>query len=342
MTPKERVKAALTFQTVDRVPSTIFDNGVWLTGRRGMSLQDLLDLDDGGASILLDVYRETGTDIAWVGNGLHGYCMHALGAHTNYSGVGVSGEISPLLKDISEIHNFDPAQIRAKLEADSGIQKLLKQTRIVKEAVGDQMYVATVLGAPFTYAGSMVGVQNYMLLLFDEDDDIEPLNEYAIALSIEYAKLFIEAGVDIICLGDPVASGDLISQKMFEQWALPMEKAAFDALDGAEFRMLHICGNTLVRLESLKKLPIQGFSLDSVDLKTAMEIAYGSYAIFGNASPFAIVQSKTPEEISEYAKGLCAIAGKKGGFVLMPGCDTTPGTPLENLVALLKAPRAED
>ena len=340
MTAKERVKAALTFQEVDRVPSTIFDNGVWLTAKRNMALQDILALEDAGASILLEVYKETGTDIAWVGNGFHSYCLHALGAHTNYSGVGAAGEISPLLNDVTEIHNFDPSKIRDQLLADPGIQALMKQTRLVKETVGDQMYLATVLAAPLTFAGTMIGVQNYMELLFDEDDDLEALNNYAIALSVEYSKLFIESGVDIICLGDPVASGDLISQNMFEEFALPLEKAAFEALDSAEFRMLHICGNTLVRLESLKGLPIQGFSLDSVDLKAAMDIAYGHYSIFGNANPFAVVQSKTPEEVSTYGKELCRIAGKKGGFILMPGCDTSPGTDLENLKAYLKAPQA--
>lgn len=340
MTAKERVKAAVTFQPVDRVPATIFDNGVWLTGRRHMSLQDILSLEDGGASILLDVYRETGTDIAWVGNGLHGYCLHALGAETNYSGIGASGEISPLLADSSEIHNYDPAKIRDTLLADPGIRTLMRQTRLVKEAVGDQMYVATVLGAPMTYAGTMVGVQKYMELLFDEDDDLALLNEYATALSVEYSKLFLESGVDLLCLGDPVASGDLISQSMFEEWALPLEKAAFEALSDAEIRMLHICGNTLVRLESLKQLPIQGFSLDSVDLKSAMDIAYGHYAIFGNLNPFAIVESKTPEEITAIGKELCDVAGTNGGFVLMPGCDTTPGTPLDHLVAMMNAPQA--
>lgn len=339
MTSKERVRAAVSFQPVDHVPSCIFDGGVWLTAQRGLSLHDFLYAENNGADILLDVYRETGTDICWVGNGLHSLGLKALGAKADYSRVGVSGEVGKLFEDISDIENHDISEIRPKLEADEDFQALLRQIRAVKAAVGDEKYVATVSGAPFTIAGMLIGVQTFMEAIFDEDEHLPALYDYAVALSVIGAEMFLEAGANLICLGDPVASGDLISQKMFEELALPLEKRAFEQIKGAEILLLHICGNTLPRLESLKTLPIQGFSLDSVDVGEAMRIADGKYAIFGNLSPFKVLQEQTPEQISALGRALCETAGKNGGFVLMPGCDITPATPLENITAMIGAPQ---
>ena len=326
MTSRERVKAAVAFQPVDRVPACFFDGGVWICKRRNISLEGILEQPDAGVSILLETYRETESDIAWVGNGLHSLALRALGVKADYSRVGASAETATMLDDIADIHSYDASQLRTALENDASMQRLLQQIR-------------GVIGSPFSAAAVMVGVQKFMELLFDEDENLPALYDFAVAFCVETAQLLIGAGVDLICLGDPVASGALISQGMFEEYALPLEKRAFDAIHGADIKLLHICGNTLPRLESLKTLDIDGFSLDSVDLAQAMQIADGHYAIFGNLSPFAVLESKTPHEVAEFSRSLCETAGKNGGFVLMPGCDLAPATPLENITAMNRAPR---
>lgn len=340
MTGKERVNAAVRFQPVDRVPACTFDGGVWMSAQRNISLMEFLQSEDNGAKIILETVEQTDSDIVWVGNGFHGLGLHALGATANYSKVGASGEVGTLFEDIAEVQDHDPSEIRGKLESDALFQDMLNQIRKVKEAVGDEKYLATCIGAPFTLAGSMIGVQNFMEALFDEDENLPALYDYAVALTVESARLCMEAGATMVGMGDPVASGDLISQSMFEEFALPLEKRAFDALDDAEIRLLHICGNTLVRLESLQTLPIDAFSLDSVDLAKALEGADGKYAIFGNLSPFAILQDKSAEEIAAYSKSLCDIAGKNGGFILAPGCDITPDTELAHVQAMINAAKA--
>lgn len=339
MTSRERVKAAVAFQPVDRVPACFFDGGVWISKRRNISLEGILEQPDAGASILIETYRETESDIAWVGNGMHSLALRALGVKADYSRVGAPAETATMLGDIADIHSYDASQLRAALENDASMQRLLQQIRGVKAAVGADMYVGSVIGSPFSAAAVMVGVQKFMELLFDEDEYLPALYDFAVAFCVETAQLLIGAGVDLICLGDPVASGALISQGMFEEYALPLEKRAFDAIHGADIKLLHICGNTLPRLKSLKTLDIDGFSLDSVDLAQAMQIADGHYAIFGNLSPFAVLESKTPHEVAEISRALCETAGKNGGFVLMPGCDLAPATPLENITAMIRAPR---
>ena len=166
MTGRERVHAAIHFEPVDRVPASMFDGGVWIAAQRKMSLQDFLQSEDNGAKIILEVCEQTGTDMVWVANGLHALGLQALGAHGNYSRVGVSADVGKLFDDIAEVQQHTPSEIRGKLEQDEMFQMMLNQIRCVAKAVGQDKYIAACIGAPFTLAGSMIGVQDFMEAIF--------------------------------------------------------------------------------------------------------------------------------------------------------------------------------
>lgn len=199
--------------------------------------------------------------------------------------------------------------------------------------VKDQ-YLSTLTMAPFTIAGQLIGVQNLMTALYDEDVDLQPLFNVAERLCTEVNNLLLIAGADMVALADPVASGALISQEMFEQYALPRLRSVLPQLARPEQVLLHICGNTTARLDSLSHLGINAFSLDDVNLNTALAAAQGHFAVMGNLSPFAVMASKPAAEVKLLAARCCAAAGKNGGFILAPGCDLPSATPLENIQAL--------
>lgn len=334
MTSKERIKAALEFKPVDRVPAAILDGGVWIADRAGYSFDELTALDDGGAQILFDAYNEMQSDLIFTGGGCFGMALRAIGCEGKFSEKGKSAETKPMTDDPEYFKDFDVSTIREKLLNDPGIQGVLRQTKRLRELAGDEKYVTTIVGAPFSYAGQLVGVQNLMLSLYDEDVDLQPLYEVGAALCVEFTNLLIEAGAEIVGIGDPVASGALISQALFEEHALPLLKRALSQIKGAEKIILHICGNTTPRLESLKEIGIDAFSLDTVDLKTALDAANGHYAVFGNLSPFDVMVSMSAEEIKELSRERCQLAGKNGGFILAPGCDLPNATPIENVLAM--------
>lgn len=334
MTGKERIQAAFAFKTVDRVPAAVLDGGVWITERAGLSFDDLLALDDGGAELVYEAYEAMKSDIIWAGGGCYSMPLRALGAVSNFGEIGHSAEVKPLTDDPEYFKDFDCDTIREKLLADKGIQGILKQTRLLKELAGQDKYVAAISAAPFSIVGQLLGVQNLMVNLFDDELELAPLFEVGVRLCAEINNMLAEAGADIICLGDPVASGALISQDMYEEFALPLTKRAIGLIKGAEHIILHICGDTTPRLESLKGLGISAFSLDTVKLETALEIAYGHYAVMGNLSPFDVMSSMTAPEVQTLARERSETAGLKGGFVVMPGCDLANATPLENILAM--------
>lgn len=172
-------------------------------------------------------------------------------------------------------------------------------------------------------------------------EQLEQKKEYAVGLGL-LEKLKKYYGEDkLVCavfIADPVASGDLISPSMFEEYALPYIKEVTGRLKKYNVPIiLHICGNTQARLEPLKEAGISAFSLAAVDLKEALETARGHYAIFGNMDPFSVMQAMTSDKVYQTCRELGEIAGLEGGYVMMPGCDLPPAAPLENVKAMVRA-----
>jgi len=243
---------------------------------------------------------------------------------------------------ISDPLSFDypnVSEIRRKLLEDPGFRSLMRAAEHMKKQIGEEKYIGLMTSAPFSLAGTLIGVQNLMELFFEEDPEaLEPLFRFAADLGTTSANILLECGCNLACISDPVASGDLISPAVYKNIAFPQLQQVLGKYTGAEKKILHICGNTLPRLPILTEADIDGFSLDSIDLRTALEIAKGHYAIMGTMSPIHIMKDMTPSQIKTICTELCAIAGtQNGGFVMMPGCDMAVGTPPENILAMVDA-----
>jgi uroporphyrinogen decarboxylase len=315
------------------------DGGVWTINRAKISFEDMFAMQDGGAELVLKTAEDCKSDIVWPACGCFFLMLRAIGVECDYSKKQLPGEVvSTLINSLDEVSKLDASTIREQLLSDKGIQAMLLQTKIIKESVGESKYLATIVPAPFTAASQIMGVQKFMVELFNVENDFTPLLEYCLQLSNTFAEIFIESGVDFIFIGDPVASGDLISPVIFEKFSAPYIKKLSGMIgDKVDVKMLHICGNTAARLEPVRDLGVNVFSLDSVDLQFALDTAKGYYAIAGNMSPVHIMQDLTAEEVYKKCTELAQVAGLKGGYIMMPGCDLTAGTPLENILAMVDA-----
>ena len=101
--------------------------------------------------------------------------------------------------------------------------------------------------------------------------------------------------------------------------------------------ILHICGKTKSRITALKESGITVFSMDSIDLKEALELAERKLAIMGNLNPVSVLERSSAEEVHRLSSELVETAGLEGGFLLSPGCDLTPATSYENVIVMVSA-----
>ena len=338
MSPKERIDAVLRNEPVDRTPFCLVDGGAWIAKAENMSYRMLYGMEDGGASKIAAWTDKFETDIVSAVSGVFTAPLNAFGCPIHIDDIGQPVNADVALRDPeNDIPKLDKATIREKLLANDFVQGMLRQCRGMKALVGDRKYLLGDIAAPFTMAAVMVGTQDFIMLMVDEPELVETLLDFTTHVSAEVFRLLHENGCDIALPADPVASGNLISQDMYEEWALPALVNLKNMLPEYKYFFAHICGASGARVKCLKEAGVRAFSCDfTVDLEKALENADGEMTIFGNINPAGALLAGTAEEVySEACERIKIAAGRP--YILAPGCDMGADTPEENIYMMLKA-----
>ena len=339
MTSKERIRAAIAHQPVDRIPMMILLGESWLIERKGISFKDLREMDDLGAQMIVDAYDEIECDNVTTGLGCWIGWLEALGCPVEIEKIGAPIEVKACFTDIAEfVETLDHSKIRERLESSELIQKIMKQTRLIKEKVGDSKYVCGQMVAPFSACSMMADVKYFMTLVGKKNPHLPKLLDYMADVCACLGNMYIENGADMVQIPDPCASGDMISPKTYAMYAAPAQKRMFDQFKGHDNTMLHICGKAGMRIPSVIEVGFGSFSVDSpVQLKEALEQAGGKLTMVGNFNPNEALRLGTPEDVYALAYANAEIAGLNGGYIMMPGCDLAATTPVENIKAMVRA-----
>ncbi len=198
-------------------------------------------------------------------------------------------------------------------------------------------------------AADLRGVSATLMDLYDYPEFLSDLLEMCVEVEIAFARAQIEAGADIIGLGDAIASQ--ISPRMYRRWALPYEQRIFAAVHnmGALAR-LHICGDTS---HILGDMAGSGADIIDVDWMVPMENAAGSFstaesssddavprpsaapAVCGNIDPVGIILQGTPEEVYAATQHCLTLGGPR--CFSAAGCEIPQNTPSANLEAQIRA-----
>jgi MtaA/CmuA family methyltransferase len=155
---------------------------------------------------------------------------------------------------------------------------------------------------------------------------------FSVKMELVFAQAQVEAGTDLIGLGDAAAS--LVGPKFYQEFIWPFEKKLVDGIHalGAAVR-LHICGNTRKHLEGMGRLGCEIVDLDwMVPLAEARAAMGADQVLLGNIDPVAVLKEGTPEDIQ---KGLARCREEAGrAYIVGAGCEVPPDTPEENLWAM--------
>ncbi len=235
----------------------------------------------------------------------------------------------PLLAEYSDLRTLRaPDPTTGKRMSDR-----LEAVRLFREQVGGRVPVMGWVEGALAEAADLRGVSNLMLDVVTEPEWVEELLEICTEVEIAFARAQIEAGADIIGLGDAV--GSLVGPALYRQFALPYEQRIFAAVHemGAIAR-LHICGNTNKIVADMVSSGADIVDLDwMVDwAKAARE--YGDHVSFcGNFDPVVVMLQGTPEDVYA-ATTRCMTTGGPRSFS-GAGCEI----PMDTLPANLHAQR---
>ena len=212
------------------------------------------------------------------------------------------------------------------------MHEAIKALELMKQQVGNEKAIMGWVEGPIAEAADLRGINTVMLDLYDDPVFVNDLMEFTVQMALRYGKAQIDAGADIIGVGDAAAS--LIGPKFYEEFVWPYEKKLVDGLQamGARVR-LHICGKTSTIVDGMGRLGCDIVDLDYFTPVDAARAAIGpETALLGNIDPVRSLRNGTPQSVTGDIAECHRQAGAR--YIVGAGCEVPRDTPVENVRAL--------
>jgi len=301
----------------------------------GYSLKDVFETWDNVARAEIEVWRRFGHDGVFA-RMPYDVDTAALGARIIYSEDNPPSVGPPYLvasiEDARRIAEPNP-------EACQGMrmERALAEALVMK--LGREVPIIGYCQGPLRLASQLRGLQAFMEDLYENRALVFELLELSVRISAIRAQYLVRAGVHMIEIGDPVASGDLLSPSFYETFAFEYQKRLIDRIHtmGNVYVILHICGDTSKILPRMAETGADVLSLDhKVDLGFARSRLGAQAVLMGNVDPTHTLALGSPEHVRREALECIRKAGP-GAYILSSGCALGRDTPSENISALVRA-----
>jgi MtaA/CmuA family methyltransferase len=207
----------------------------------------------------------------------------------------------------------------------------VKAAALLKERAGRDRIVEGWVEGPCAEAADLRGINTLMTDFLDDPVFVRDLFEFVVEMELRFARAQLEAGADIIGVGDAAAS--LVGPAIYEEFVWPYERKLVDGLHamGARVR-LHICGRTRRIFPGMGRLGCAMVDLDWMAPVGEARKAMGpGQVLAGNIDPVAVLRNGTPESVAAAMEECRAQAGPR--YIAAAGCEVAPDTPVENLHA---------
>lgn len=239
-------------------------------------------------------------------------------------------EMNALLADKAALQQLQPPDP----SGPGRMRDRVQAAALFRERLAGQRLIEGWIEGPCAEAADLRGINTLMMDFYDDPGFVHELFEWVLQLALRFARAQIDAGVELMGVGDAAAS--LVGPQIYQEFVWAYEKRLVDRLHemGCKVR-LHICGNINSILE-----PIGRLGCDIVDLDFPVPVAAARAAmgpqpvLLGNLDPVRVLRDGTPETITAAVAQCHREAGSR--YILGAGCEVPRGTPHENVMALTR------
>jgi uroporphyrinogen-III decarboxylase len=232
---------------------------------------------------------------------------------------------------VSSLKVIDPGlgkRMSNRLEAVAGLAS----------AVGGTLLVEGWVEGPCAEGADLRGLSRLMMDFYDDPDFVRELFDFTTRQAISFALAQIQAGADLIGVGD--AASSLMGPEIFVEFTLNHHKAIVEAIHGAgALARLHICGNTTELMPLLVDVPYDIIDLDTLTPVSKARITLGpDRVLLGNIDTVAVVRGGTPEDVHRTLSDCLRDAGNHR-WIAGAGCELPGDSPEANVMAMGKFAR---
>lgn len=239
-------------------------------------------------------------------------------------------EMNALLADKAALKRLQPPDPSGRGRMRDRVQA----AALFREKLAGQRLIEGWIEGPCAEAADLRGINTLMMDFYDDPDFVHELFEWVFQLALRFARAQIDAGVELMGVGDAAAS--LVGPQIYRDFVWAYEKRLVDALHemGCKVR-LHICGNINSILEPIGRLGCEIVDLDFPVPVAAARAAMGPQPVLlGNLDPVRVLRDGTPETITAAVAQCHHEAGSR--YIIGAGCEVPRGTPHENVMALTR------
>jgi len=250
----------------------------------------------------------------------------ALGGDIDYgSGTALPKLRAPLYTEPDE---FNPPPDFA---ARGRVPVVLEAIRIARKRYGERVPVISSALGPATLCGCLFGVETFLVWMIEEPEKAHAAMRRATAMVAGYVREQLRAGTHVAQIGEPTASGDMISPAQYAEFVKPYHRELAAIADGPV--MTHICGNITRHLPHLAEVGFRAVSFDAkTDVGAARAALKGKSALVGYVPTLLLLQG-TADEVRQATRDCIA----SGVAAVNAGCAVAPDTPKANIEAMIAA-----
>ena len=224
-------------------------------------------------------------------------------------------------------------------EKDGLMPFVLHLYQCIEKKINSTPYVIKMVAArgPLAIASWIYGVTNLMLGIKRHPQEVKLLLEITTETTIKWLKAQIGAlsAVESVMVLDDIVG--FLSPIDYNEFAHPFLKAIF-----AEFKdyikIYHNDSNTTAILAQLANAGFDVFNFShEVDIARARTEMGEHICLMGNIPPLDVLSRGSPKDVMKSAEELLSSVPKHSRLILSAGGGVAPGTPAENIDALIKA-----
>jgi len=337
-TPKQRLAAALTKQPVDR-PPVICMGGMMNAAVTEIVKNSTAKLPpahfDGAlmAELVAKVQQNTGFE----NYGLP-FCM-TIEAEALGSSIDEGSELCEpkVVKEIfPSVVDFVPGDIAAACD-NSRVAVVIDAIRRLA-ALNSGIPIVASLTGPVSTAASVVDPMTFLKELRKNPAGAHKVMAHVTAFLKEFAARALAAGADVVAIGDPTATGEILGPKAFEEYAVRYISELTDHVRKLGGRsIIHICGDMSSSRRYLGQITADAVSVDAKVNLVKLKAEFPGLVAMGNLSTY-LLEWGPAEKIAQTAEKLAA----EGIDIVAPACGLSCSTKISYIRAMTDAVRKEE
>ena len=336
MTGLERVENCFHGRVVGRLPVLPMVHA-GLAAHAGVSLREFF-ADAGTMSrVMVEGYQRFGFDGVQLSQGVTAE-VEALGAKVDQS-----PDAAPVLR---EYLLADPAcldKLRNRNAVTGGrLPLFFEAVESLCQRIGGEAFILATLRGPLVLGSQLRGVEDILIDMIERPAVVDEILSFATEIALQVADPTLTAGAHGLLLGEATCSPNFISPEFYRRFVQSHHQRLVADLKQMGWRYvgLHVCGNIVSIIDDLIATGVDFLDVDyQVPASKAVELAGDRVALRGNLDPISVLRFGLPDEVRDKTESLCRdVSGRR--WLVSSGCDIPPGTPAENLTALVESVRA--